>query len=359
MDKPNYIIKVKKNIIFKGLTEEEFDNIILKFQKVIFKKGQFIFNEGDLGDNIYIVVEGEAIVQKKIGLGMRKLKRLIPGDCFGEISLVSGEKRSASVKAVSHMVCLVLHKTDLFLFFKEIPQLNYNIMHLLSNRMKTSEALANKQILDAYQILIFSLSNLAESRDPDTGSHLYRVREYCRLLSQLLTNLPKFTHIISPLFIDSIYNVSPLHDIGKVGIPDSILLKQGRLSHKEFDVMKSHTTIGAKTINNVLRKFQHPTFQMASNIIHFHHEKYDGTGYPLKLKGSKIPLEARIMAIADVYDALVSKRVYKQAMSYEDTIKIIKEGVGTHFDPDIAEIMIANKEKFEKIHHQYENCAFT
>ncbi len=151
----------------------------------------------------------------------------------------------------------------------------------------------------------------------------------------------------------NIYKVSPLHDIGKVGIPDDILLKPGRLTRKEFEAMKTHTSIGSKTIQKVLSVCYHPTFQMASNIITYHHERYDGFGYPKQLNGEKIPIEARIMSLADVYDALVSKRVYKQPFSYEEAIGIIREGAGTQFDPDITKIMLENRNNFEEIHQQY------
>jgi len=195
---------------------------------------------------------------------------------------------------------------------------------------------------------------LAESRDSDTGAHLERVQHYCRALSRHLATQEKFKNIIDAEYIRLIFQTSPLHDIGKVGVPDAILLKPGRLDPHEFDIMKTHTTIAAQTLDAALNKFPGVEFlKMARDIALTHHEKYDGTGYPNNLKGEEIPLCGRIIAVADVYDALVSKRVYKDAFTHDSAQAIIEEGRGKHFDPDVVDAFVATGTEFLDIRQQF------
>jgi putative two-component system response regulator len=191
------------------------------------------------------------------------------------------------------------------------------------------------------------MAKLAESRDPETGAHLERVRGYCRVLTQQLASLDKFTDQINSEYIRLIYQTSPLHDIGKVGIPDSVLLKPGRLSDREFEIMKEHTTIGAQTLNAALQQFPGIDFlEMARDIALTHHERWDGSGYPRKLAGEQIPLCGRIMALADVYDALTSKRVYKAAYGHEIARAIIVDEIGRQFDPDVVQAFSGSEADF-------------
>jgi len=208
--------------------------------------------------------------------------------------------------------------------------------------------------LETSDMTIFALAKLAESRDQDTGAHLERVRSYCRVIAINLQNNPKFRRQIDDDFVGLIYRTSPLHDIGKVAIPDSILLKPGRLTAPEFEVMKTHTLHGAATIEAVLAEFPEvPFLEMARDIALGHHEKYDGSGYPRGLVGDEIPLSARIMALADVYDALTSRRVYKEAFSHRTAKCMINNEAGKHFDPDILEAFHAEEQKFIAIRDQY------
>jgi len=208
-------------------------------------------------------------------------------------------------------------------------------------------------LLETRDLMIFCMAKLAESRDTDTGSHLERVRMYCRLLAEHLMSLAKFQgapHMVDRDFVKMIYQTSPLHDIGKVGIPDAILLKSDRLTYAEYEVMKSHTLIGAETLGAALREFPNAKFlAMAREIAMSHHEKWDGSGYPQGLAGDDIPLAARVTALADVYDALRSERVYKSALSHEKAKEIIMGGSGRHFDPDIVAAFLANEGRFEAI----------
>jgi len=226
----------------------------------------------------------------------------------------------------------------------------YNPLEVLA-RLRAGERIL---ALETRDVAIFALAKLAESRDSDTGAHLERVQYYCRALCQCLATREKFKSGVDVEYSRLIFQTSPLHDIGKVGIPDAILLKPGRLTPEEFEVMKKHTTIAANTLDAALEKFPGVAFlNMAKEIAESHHEKVDGTGYPHGLKGTDIPLCGRIMAVADVYDALVSQRVYKSAMTHDEAKAIIEEGSGKHFDPDIVDAFFAVADDFFKILHRF------
>ncbi len=211
-------------------------------------------------------------------------------------------------------------------------------------RVRTGERLLG---LETRDLLIFVLAKLAESRDNDTGAHLDRVRTFSRIIAEHLSRQPKYRGIINADFVRLIYLTSPLHDIGKVGVPDTVLLKPGPLTHEEFEMMKAHTTHGAATLDAALREFPAARYlRMARDIAASHHEWYDGTGYPYGLAADEIPLAGRIVALADVYDALTSKRVYKDVYSHEKAKNIIVQARGTHFDPDVVDAFLANEDKF-------------
>ncbi len=211
--------------------------------------------------------------------------------------------------------------------------------------------------LETSQLTIFALAKLAESRDPETGAHLERVRKYCRELATQLQTAPKFRETIDAEFLQLIYKTSPLHDIGKVAIPDAILLKPGKLTPAEFEVMKTHAVKGAETLDAALREFPNAKFlRMAKDIALTHHEWYDGSGYPFGLVNEQIPLCGRIVAVADAYDALTSKRVYKEAMSHEEARSVITSESGSHFDPDIVDAFLDAETKFLMIRTQYNHC---
>jgi len=208
--------------------------------------------------------------------------------------------------------------------------------------------------LEGREMMIFSLAKLAESRDDDTGEHLERMREYAKLIASELAHTSKFADLIDGQFVQLIYLTSPLHDIGKVGIPDRILCKPGRLTPEEFEVMKQHTRIGGDTLKASAQEYSEASFLwMAYEIAINHHERWDGTGYPNGLKGEQIPLAARVVSIADVYDALRSKRVYKPSFSHEKSTGIILEGRGTQFDPDIVDAFIKVEAQVREISEKY------
>lgn len=199
---------------------------------------------------------------------------------------------------------------------------------------------------------ILALAKLAESRDTDTGQHLERVEAFCELLASVFANRKKeTTHPeVNQWYITLIKYSSALHDIGKVSIPDAVLLKPGKLDAHEFEIMKTHSLLGAATLQQILEKNPDNSFiEMGYQIALCHHEKWDGTGYPNGLKGSQIPLSARIMAIADVYDALRSERCYKKGFTHEQAYAIIEESSGSHFDPELVDVFIEFESKFNEI----------
>ncbi len=344
------ISHLRRSSLFAGLDLNDLELLSDRFQSCRFQAGEVIFGEGEAADCMYLLAQGAAVVLKRMGSGQRELRRLAAGDCFGELALISREPRYATVQAESDSVCLKIHEADFADLLRSNAHFERGVLELLSGRLKYSEDAASASLLKSYQTMIFALADLAESRDPETGAHLNRVREYCRLLAQLVADRPAYSTLITVPFIDGVYHSSPLHDIGKVGIPDNILLKPGRLTVEEFRIMQRHTVIGAETVHKVVQSCSHPFFLLAYNLVHYHHERFDGSGYPTGLAGEAIPLEARIMALADVYDALLSKRSYKEAFSYQRSAGIIEEGAGSHFDPVLARLMLDNIHRFEAIH---------
>jgi response regulator RpfG family c-di-GMP phosphodiesterase len=225
----------------------------------------------------------------------------------------------------------------------EIEQNTKNLEHTVEIR--------TKEILKTQKTTIFALSKIAETRDRTTGDHLERIRSYCVLLAQIL----KYTgsEEITNQFIRDLYDSSILHDIGKVGIPDSILLKQGKLTKEELEIMLKHTSIGYESLKTASEGLGADSFlNMALDITQFHHERWDGSGYPSHLKGDEIPLSARIVAIADVYDALTTARPYKAAFSHEESIEIMK-AESNKFDPRLFKMFIDNAEEFNHLRTRF------
>jgi putative two-component system response regulator len=207
-----------------------------------------------------------------------------------------------------------------------------------------------KEIIELQMGMIFGLAKLAEARDKETGKHLERIQILCKLFADELHKHPQFNTVVDVTFCERIFHASPLHDIGKVGIADNILLKPGRLTPDEFEIMKTHTTIGSQTLEDVQQRFPNNEFvKMGIKIARSHHEKWNGQGYPDGISGTDIPLCARIMSIVDVYDAVRSKRVYKPSVSQEETCEIITRDSGTHFDPALIEVFKGLQDKFNDI----------
>jgi putative two-component system response regulator len=216
-----------------------------------------------------------------------------------------------------------------------------------------------KELEFIQDVTILALASLAETRDNETGNHLRRTQHYVRALAVHLQRQPHFSHLLTRTNIELIFKSAPLHDIGKVGVPDSILLKPGRLTAEEFEVMKLHPALGKEAIEHAEQQMGRsaPFLHFAKEIAGSHQEKWDGSGYPEGLAGESIPISARLMAVADVYDALVSRRVYKPGMSHEAASEIIHAGRGTHFDPEIVDAFVDIQAQFREIAARFSDDA--
>jgi putative two-component system response regulator len=215
--------------------------------------------------------------------------------------------------------------------------------------------LRTREVAEVQNVTIHAMASLAETRDSDTGNHLRRTQNYVKCLATALQAHPRFSATLTDSYITTLFKSAPLHDIGKIGIPDNILLKPGRLEPHEFDIMKTHTTLGRDVIQTAedALGIKVEFLTIAKEIAYSHQEKWDGSGYPLALAGDAIPVSARLMAVADVYDALISRRVYKEGMPHEKAAAIIIEGRGQHFDPDMVDAFVALQDEFRAIAARY------
>src|SRR5574343_2049935 len=219
-----------------------------------------------------------------------------------------------------------------------------------------NEVAKRAQEIEAIQdVTVHALASLAETRDNETGNHIRRTQLYVRTLAEKLRNHPRFAAFLNEHTINLLFKSAPLHDIGKVGIPDHILLKPGRFTPEEFEAMKAHTTLGRDAIATAERRLGLDVefLAYAKEIAYSHQEKWDGSGYPEGLAGDAIPISARIMAVADVYDALISRRPYKEPMPHDKAVQLIIDGRGAHFDPDIVDAFIVLQDEFLAISQRY------
>jgi len=229
---------------------------------------------------------------------------------------------------------------------------------LLKQRNKSLEdeiADRIKEIMALQEVTVMAMSSLAEIRDNETGNHLQRTKLYARELCRCLADKKKYRDILDKVTILKIVNAVPLHDIGKIGIPDAILLKPGKLTPEEFEIMKMHTVLGKEAIEKAEKMMECPDdfLRIPKEIVYGHHEKWDGSGYPRGISGEDIPLSARIAALADVYDALRSRRIYKPAYSHTETYEMIKSERGKHFSEDVVDAFLEIHDKFYEISMRY------
>ncbi len=231
----------------------------------------------------------------------------------------------------------------------------------MSNQNAVLEAEVARRMAEndlTQKVSIRALAHLAEARDPETGNHILRTQEYVRRMAVGLRHHPRFAATLSDQYIELLARSAPLHDIGKVGIPDHILLKPGKLTSEEWSIMRTHAKLGSDAIEKAELDIETPLpfLSAAKEIAHWHHEKWDGSGYPDGLMGDQIPISARLMAMADVFDALISVRVYKSAMSHDEARAIIAEGRGKHFDPDVTDAFLDGFSDFVSIAAQYSDA---
>ena len=238
---------------------------------------------------------------------------------------------------------------------EDLRRHNEHLEQVVAERTRELEV-RNRQLMASQMATITAFCALAEARDNETGNHLLRTQHYVRLLAEQLSTTQRFEGQLDGETIRLMFKSAPLHDIGKVSIPDAILLKPGKLTEAEWVVMRGHCLAGRNAIisaSKELREDDGDFLRHAADIAYCHHEKWDGSGYPRGLAGDEIPLGARLMAVADVYDALISKRVYKQAFSHGDSIEIIMAERGLHYDPDVLDALKVVCDKFEAIAHRY------
>lgn len=253
-------------------------------------------------------------------------------------------------KPVNQAILLARVKAQLI-----VKQLS-DILHSQNDYLETeiNRRMEENQVIQ--NVSIRALAHLAEIRDPETGDHILRTQSYVQVLAKSLQDHPRFKETITEHYIRLLTKSAPLHDIGKVGIPDHILLKPGKLTSDEFEVMKTHAELGSRAIELAIKDVERPVkfLSLAKEISHWHHERWDGNGYPDGLTEDAIPTSARLMALADVFDALISKRVYKSAMSFDEARKIIVNERNRQFDPDITDAFLANFDEFIQIAEKYQ-----
>jgi len=237
---------------------------------------------------------------------------------------------------------------------KELADVRFQLISQMSSEvdgLRYGIANAVRESSDAQRSVIFALACLAEQRDPETGEHLERVQGYADVICRALPKHPVFSLLVSDSFLRNLPSASVLHDIGKVGVPDAVLQKPGALTPEERQQMQCHAELGARTLRRVSVQFPNNEFvSLGAEIAHSHHERWDGTGYPQRLEGDKIPLSARVVALADVYDALRSKRCYKEAMSHHRAVSIILSESGKQFDPLLVEIFKGVEATFDAVY---------
>ncbi len=273
--------------------------------------------------------------------------------------LVEDEAMGLTMGAVDYLTKPI---SPPILFARVATQLTLkNARELLQNQNENLEKKVKErtqQLSLMQDATIMAMATMAETRDNETGNHIRRTQNYVQALARELAPHPRFASVLTEKNIELLFKCAPLHDIGKVGIPDRILLKPGKLDSDEFEIMKLHTVYGRDTIM-IVEKFiggSNDFLTFAREIAHSHQEKWDGSGYPENLVGEAIPVSARLMAVADVYDALISKRVYKPAFSHQEAMDIMKKGRGTHFDPDILDAFFAIESKFAQIAAEFRDA---
>ncbi len=327
------------------------------------KKARIIRNLKRFMEGTASSSEETRILVQEGALSSLTVPLIVSDRCIGFMFLSSDKEDSYTrqhaqfLHATAGQLASTIEKSNLIF---RLGKTNEDLVHFQSELRRHNAALEQKvqertrDLIETQDTAVFSLAKLAESRDYETGLHLERMRNFVRALALQLQESEKHKSYIDDHYVADIFRSAPLHDIGKVGIQDSILLKPGKLTPEEFEIMKTHASIGGETLAAADSKLRGESFlRMGKEIAFHHHEKWNGTGYPEGLKGEEIPLSARIVALADVYDALRMKRVYKPAFPHEKARDIIISEREKHFDPDIVDAFLAAEDDFLTIHHQY------
>ncbi len=310
-----------------------------------------IIRDGNINTAVYYInndinVSAEAIdesMQDMISLTENEMKQA--EDNTGEIISRTGRTRSFCIIMITAVVAVCIYSC--VSLASQLEKYKDKLEEELETKSKELIAHTEK-VIKIQDNTISGLANLIESRDGETGGHIIRTSRYVSMLANAAKDEGVCPELLTNEYIELLVRAAPLHDIGKIGVSDLILKKQGKLTIEEFDIMKTHASEGGKIVRNVMHDMENEDYiNMAAQVAEGHHEKWNGSGYPNGISGEDIPLCARIMAIADVFDALVSKRCYKDAFSFDKAFKIIEESSGTHFDPTLAEIFLKIRPQIE------------
>jgi putative two-component system response regulator len=313
--------------------------------------GETVFEEGGPGDSMHLVQTGALEVWRTEGVERYVLSRLVPGHAFGELAVLDRTPRTATVVAVEASETVEIAAEDLDRVLAEHPAAVRRMLGVLARLLIDEKELVIRDnwmlerrvrertadLRSSQLEIVHRLGQVAESRDPETGRHITRMSRVCAHLGKAI-GLP-------PAECETLLHAAPMHDIGKVGVPDSILHKAGPLDDGERDRMRLHTTVGAE----ILSSSRSPIVQMAETIALTHHERWDGSGYPRGLRGEEIPLVGRICAVGDVFDALISARPYKRAWSIEEALAELQRQAGVLLDPDLVAALVRVREDLPRL----------
>jgi len=282
--------------------------------------------------------------------------RDIPVIFLTSLSATEDERRGLELGAVDFITKpvnppIVLARVETHLKLK----LAADFLRDKNSFLEDEVARRSRELAAIQDVTILAMASMAETRDNETGNHIRRTQNYVKVLAEHLRGHARFSDVLTDAFIATLYKSAPLHDIGKIGIPDRILLKPGKFEPREFEIMKTHCKLGRDAIQQAEDRLGMKVdfLTVAKEIAYSHQEKWDGSGYPEGLSGDDIPVSARLMAVADVYDALISRRVYKDGMPHEKAEQIMKDGRGNHFDPDVLDAFLANTQVFREIAAEY------
>ncbi|MES2130031.1 MAG: two-component system response regulator [Pseudomonadota bacterium] len=303
-----------------------------------------------------IMMPGMSGYEVCLALKANEATRDIPVIFVTAMSEVTDEQKGLGMGAVDYITKpisapIVLARIKTHLSIKRV----HDFLRDQNGFLETEIVNRTREIAALQDVTIHTMASLAETRDNETGNHIRRTSHYVKALALQLRPNPRFGYFLTDKNIELLFKSAPLHDIGKVGIPDRILLKPGRFEPHEMEIMKTHTTLGRDAIIAAEKELGITVdfLTFAKEIAYGHQEKWDGSGYPEGLAGDTIPISARLMAVADVYDALISRRVYKDGMSHDAAVAIIVEGRGKHFDPDMVDAFLAIQEQFIDIAKRY------
>lgn len=332
---------LRGSALLANLPDDVLGELVKRVRKRVFAAGEVLFDKGDPGDTMYVVRSGMIEIRRTVATD-GFLARLGPGKFFGELTVFDPAPRSAAAIATEESDLVEFGRDDLEQLFADDPSAAMAMVGAMARETTTAKEqvkLVNdylevkvrertEQVRETQLEVIRRLGRAAEFRDDDTGEHIYRVSHYAKHLAQVAG--------FDEVRAEKLLVAAPMHDIGKIGIPDRILLKPGKLDAEEWEIMQSHTIMGGAMLAGSTSE----TIKLAQQVALQHHERWDGKGYPNNLKGEEISLEARVCTIADVFDALTSRRPYKDPWTFDDALAEIEKCGGTMFDPELAKMFV-------------------